>query len=489
MKTIIINVKTSEKRVAVLEENKVLEINIQQPKHKEIVGNVYKGRVIDVLPGMQAAFVDIGLGRNGYIGREQLVSYHLAPPNEKEKSISQLVRQGEEIIVQVTKEGADRKGPKLTGLIEFPSSSLVYLPFGNYVAVSRKMKEEEERDRWRRFGKAYLQNEEGLIVRTACENQDEVKILKELEFGRSRYQSLQKQQEQLKAPSLLFDANNLVDKILLEHRLETIKEIVIDDAQMYRQLKEQLGEEKVSYYRGKENIFSFYGIEKEIERGLKSIVWLENGAYLLIEQTEALTIIDVNTGKFQGKENLRDTVFKVNLAAAKEIAYQLMLRDISGIILIDFIDMKIIDERQKVIQALRSVSQKDRNRVTIHGFTSLGILEITRKKTRNDLSAIIQTNCPTCSGTGRIDSPETVVFKLERELWEQQGMDHDAVWIEATEEVKHVFLGEHNVHKKRLEEALSIKIYITELVSSRHDYTIRQIGSNDEIRARLHPLS
>ncbi|MEH7223101.1 Rne/Rng family ribonuclease [Bacillus sp. JJ1566] len=488
MKTIIMNEKTSEKRVAVIDGNKVIELNIQQPKHKEIVGNIYKGRVIDVLPGMQAAFVDIGLGRNGYIGREQLAAYHLSPPSEKEKSISHFVRQGEEIIVQVTKEGAERKGPKLTGLIEFPGASLVYLPFGNYVAVSRKMKEEEERNRWRRFGQLYLQNQEGLIVRTACENQDETKMLKELEFGRSRYKSLQDQQKKLKPPSLLFDANNLVDKILLEHRVENIKEIVVDDAQTFRQLKEQIGEDKVSIYQGKENIFSFYGIEKEIERGLKPIVWLDNGAYLLIEQTEALTVIDVNTGKFQGKENLRDTVFKTNLTAAKEIAYQLMLRDIGGIILIDFIDMKLNDERQKVIQALRTVAKEDRNRVTIHGFTSLGILEITRKKTRQDLSAILQANCPTCSGTGQIDSAETVVFKLERELWEHQGKDHDAVWIEATTEVTHVFLGDHHEHKKRLEDALSIKIYITELASPRHDYSIRQIGSDDEIKTRLNHL-
>ncbi|MEH7236176.1 Rne/Rng family ribonuclease [Bacillus sp. JJ1562] len=489
MKTIIINVKTSEKRVAVVEGNKILELNIQQPKHKEIVGNIYKGRVIDVLPGMQAAFVDIGLGRNGYIGREQLAAYHQSSPNEKEKSISQFVRQGEEIIVQVTKEGAERKGPKLTGIIEFPGASLVYLPFGNYVAVSRKMKEEEERDRWRKFGQTYLQNQEGLIIRTACEHQEEAKILKELEFGRRRYKSLQDQYKKLKPPSLLFDANNLVDKILLEHRLENIKEIVIDDVEGFRQLKEQLGEEKVSFYRGKEDIFSFYGIEKEIERGLKSVVWLNNGAYLLIEQTEALTIIDVNTGKFQGKDNLRDTVFKTNITAAKEIAYQLMMRDISGIILIDFIDMKLNDEQQKVIQALRSVAKEDRNRVTIHGFTSLGILEITRKKTRKNLSAILQTNCPTCSGTGRIDSAETVVFKLERELWEHQGKDHEAVWIEATEEVAHVFQGDHNEHKKRLEDVLSFKIYITKLTSLRHNYTIRQMGSDDEIKARLNNLS
>lgn len=489
LKTIIINVKTSEKRVAVIEDNKVLELNIGQPRHKEIVGNIYKGRVIDVLPGMQAAFVDIGLDKNGYIGRGQLAAYHLSPPSEKEKSISHFVRQGEEIIVQVTKEGSERKGPKLTGLIEFPGASLVYLPFGNYVAVSRKMKLEEEREKWRKFGQTQLQNPEGLIVRTAAENQDEAKILRELEFERNRYNALQEQQKRLKPPRLLYDANNLVDKILLEHRIENIKEIVIDDAQEFRQIKNQFGEDKVSFYQGKENIFSSYGIEREIDRALKHIVWLDNGAYLLIEQTEALTIIDVNTGKFQGKENLRDTVFKTNIAAAKEIAYQLKLRDISGIVLIDFIDMKQHDERQKVIQALRSVAKEDRNRVTIHGFTTLGILELTRKKTRQDLSAILQTNCPTCSGTGRIDSAETIAFKLERELWEHQGMDYDAVWVEATKDVKHVFQGEHNEHKNRLEAALSFHIYITEKDSPRHEYEIRQMGSNAEIKARLNNLS
>ena len=488
MKTIIINVKTSEKRLAVVEDHKVLELNIQQPTHKEIVGNVYKGRVIDVLPGMQAAFVDIGIGRNGYIGREQLASYHLSPQSEKDKSIAHFIRQGEEIIVQVTKEGTERKGPKLTGLIEFPGTSLVYSPFGNYVAVSRKMKEEQERERWRNFGKTHLKNSEGLIIRTACENKDESIILNELEFQRSRFNSLIEKQKQLKPPSLLFDANHLVAKILLDHQLEHIKEIVIDDAQEYKQIKALLGE-KVSFFRGKENIFSSYGIEREIEKALKHLVWLDNGAYLLIEQTEALTIIDVNTGKFQGKENLRDTVFKTNIAAAKEIASQLRLRDISGIVLVDFIDMKHNDDRQKVIQALRSVAKEDRNRITIHGFTSLGILELTRKKTRQDLSGILQTSCPTCSGTGRVDSAETIAFKLERELWEHQGMDHDAIWVETTADVKQVLLGENMNHKKRLEEALSFRIYVTEIASPRHDYLIRHTGSIDEVEGRLNNQS
>ncbi|MFT4412786.1 Rne/Rng family ribonuclease [Fredinandcohnia humi] len=490
MKKIIMNLANREKRVAVIEKNKVTELNIQQPIHTEIVGNIYKGRVVDVLPGMQAAFVDIGLGRNGYLQRDQLISYHLSPLNEKEKAtkgISSFIKQGQEIIVQVTKEGSERKGPRLTEIIEFPSASLVYSPFGNYIAVSRKMKEEEERDRWRTFGKGHLQSPEGLIVRTSCENREEQDIFTELEYQRRKYQTMVEQQKQKKTPSLLFDANNIVDKILVEYRLENIDEIVTDHSEVYRELNEHIGESNtlVSLYKGKENIFSFMGIEREIEKSLKHVVWLDNGAYLLIERTEALTVIDVNTGKFQGKENLRDTVFKTNIAAAKEIAHQLKLRDISGIILVDFIDMKDKNERQRVMQALRIASGEDRNRITILGFTSLGILEITRKKTRLDISSILQTNCPTCSGTGKIESAESVAFKLERELWELRGTDYEAVWIEATKGVIDVFSGPQQEHRTRLEEVLSIKLFLTEVDSPLHIYKIRHLGTIFEVESRI----
>ncbi|MFS0861714.1 Rne/Rng family ribonuclease [Fredinandcohnia sp. 179-A 10B2 NHS] len=490
MKKLILNVRDREKRTAVIENNKVVEINIQQPIHTEIVGNIYKGRVIDVLPGMQAAFVDIGIGKNGYIQRDQLQSFHLSalPDHEKKaKSISSFVRQGEEIIVQVTKEGSERKGPKLTGLIEFPGSSLVYSPFGNYIAVSRKMKEEAERDRWKMFGKTVLQEPEGIILRTACENKAEERIQIELDYQRRKYRSLHEKQNQVKPPSLLFDASNIVDRIVIEHRLEDIEEIIIDDSHVYRDIKERLGDNSVlvSHFNGTENIFSVYGIEREIEKAQKQVVWLENGAYLLIEQTEALTVIDVNTGKFQGKESLRDTVFKTNQAAATEIARQLRLRDISGIILIDFIDMKDKDERQKIMQALRSASKGDRNRIIIHGFTSLGILEVTRKKVRQDLSAILQVNCPTCLGTGRVASAETVAFKLERELWELRGKDLEAVWIEATKTVIDVFKGDQNVHLKRLEDALTISIYLSVISSPLHTYNIRHTGSQSDVKERI----
>ncbi|MCH1626556.1 Rne/Rng family ribonuclease [Fredinandcohnia quinoae] len=491
MKKVIMNVTTSEKRIAVMENNEVIELHLHQPMHEDIVGNIYSGRVIDVLPGMQAAFIDIGFGKNGFIHRDQLLEYQQSSLPEKEKkSISSFVRQGEEIIVQVTKEGSDRKGPRLTGIIEIPGSYLVYVPNGDYVAVSRKMKLEEERERWREIGETYRRSREGLIIRTVCEKQDDQVILEELKYLRQKYESILARQKQQKPPSILYEANDIVERIFAEQSNEKLVEIVVDDSLVYRQIKERLGEheERVSLFVNKENIFSFYGIDNEIEKALKHIVWLDNGAYLLIEQTEALTVIDVNTGKFQGKENLRDTVLRTNILAAKEIAYQLKLRDLSGIVLVDFIDMKDEGDKQKVIQAFKRASTNDRNRIRILGFTKLGILELTRKKLRQNISELVQMNCPVCSGTGRVGSPETIAFKLERELWELRGMDHEAVWIEATKDVSTVFKGKSNEHTERLEKTLLFKIHITELESPIPSYLVRHFGMNAEIVERIQSI-
>lgn len=482
------NITTREKRIAVIENNEVIDLHLHQPLHEDIVGNIYNGRVIDVLPGMQAAFIDIGFDKNGFIHRDQLQKYqHSTLPDKEKKSISSFVTQGEEMIVQVTKEGSDRKGPRLTGIIEIPGSYLVYVPDGDYVAVSRKMKREEEREHWRVFGETNRSKQEGIIIRTACESKADQVILEELEYSRKKYEGILLRQKQQRPPSLLFEAYDIVERILAGLPNEQLVEIVVDEPYLYKQIKEKLGEQgsKVSLFVNKENIFSYYGIESEIERALKHIVWLDNGAYLLIEQTEALTVIDVNTGKFQGKENLRDTVLRTNILAAKKIAHQLRLRDLSGIILVDFIDMKDEGDKQKVIQAFKRASNDDRNRIRILGFTKLGILELTRKKLRQNISGLVQTNCPVCKGTGRVESSETIAFKLERELWELRGMDHESVWIEATKDVHSVFKGENNKHLERLETTLLFKIHMTELESPIPTYLIRHIGTNATIMTRI----
>jgi len=489
LKKLIFNISTSEKRLAVIEHNQVTELRIQQPTEEETAGNIYSGRVTDVLPGMQAAFVDIGVGKNGYIHRNQLLDYHLSDlPEEVKnaKSISSFVREGQEMLVQVMKEGVGGKGPKLTGIIEIPGTHLVYLPKGNYVAVSRKMKTEKERERWRVFSQEVCEEMEGLIIRTASENQSTEVIVQEINKLRRRYDEIVTLQKSKKAPALLYDTNNLVHSVLQEIPLQQIDEIIVDDFKTFTEIKDHYhGIESLHYYREKENIFSHYEIEHEIDQSLKRVVWLKSGAYLIVEKTEALTVIDVNTGKFQGKTNQRDTVLKTNIEAATEIARQLRLRDIGGMILVDFIDMKSEADQKKVISAFKESTQDDRNRVRVLGFTQLGILEVTRKKVRPSLDETLRVDCHQCSGDGRVMSNETIAYRLERRLWELREMEHEAVWIETTSEVKKIIEGNNKEHLKELEDHLRFTIKITPNESLSDTFSIRQLGSVVEINERI----
>ena len=492
MKKLIINGNTTEKRIAVIENEEVVELRILQPNQLDTAGNIYSGRVIDVIPGMQAAFVDIGLGKNGFIHRDQLLAYQLSPLSHEAKtakSISSFVQQGQEILVQVVKEAAGGKGPKLTGIVEVSGSRLVYIPNGNYIAVSRKMKSEEERNRWKEFGNEHTEGNEGLVIRTACEDQQETEAVEELNSLRKTYDEIVTLQTTSKAPALLHDTNHFIDSILHEIPRNQISEIVVDDLKALNRIKQhETGIEDhfmLHFYNGKENIFTHFGIDHEIEKALKKIVWLKSGAYIIIEKTEALTIIDVNTGKFQGKTNLRDTVLKTNIEAGIEIARQIRLRDLGGMILVDFIDMKIESDKKKVMNAVIEATKNDRNRVRVAGFTQLGILEMTRKKVRQSLSETLQTHCTECAGTGRVFTDDSVAYMLERELCEYKGMEHDAVWVETTEAVKHVMEGKDKLQLKVLEQNLHFSIHLTVNQSLRHSYVIRHLGSQQEVMDRI----
>lgn len=491
MKKLIFNLRTTEKRAALIDGNEVVEIQVQQPAFKEIIGNIYAGRIVNVLPGMQAAFVDIGIGKNGYIHRDHLLSYHLSPLAESEKKnkgISEFAHIGQAVIVQVFKESFDNKGPKLTEIIEFPGEKAIYLPQGNYVAVSRKIASPAERDKWRHFGESICAQPEGVILRTACEGSREEEISVEFTKLKESYENMvQLHSSEKKIPSLLHEENDLAERLVREMPEGGIDEIVVDEFIAFKQMKEKLAgrEIKLEYYSGKQDIFSFYGLEHEVEKALKRIVWLKSGAYIIIEQTEALTVIDVNTGKFSGKNSMRDTILKTNAEAAKEIARQLRIRDIGGIVVIDFIDMKEAADRNKVYRSLSEALADDRSRTRIAGYTGLGKMELTRKKARHSLAAVLTEDCPVCAGTGRIMSKETAAFKLERELWEYQGSDHEGVWVEATRGVIECFAGGNESHLKRLEEALRFKIILTEKHGPAHQFHIRQFGSVKEIKARL----
>ncbi len=488
LKKLIVNVINTEKRIAVIEDGQVVELKVQQPSEKEHVGNIYSGRITDVKQGMQAAFVDIGTDKNGFIHRDHLLSYLQSPqPNEEKnkKSISSFASEGQEILVQVVKEGVGGKGPRLTGMIEVPGSYLVYLPHGKYIAVSRKMKSEAEREEWRIFGQQVCQSDEGLIVRTACETASKTVVLEELDRLRKNYQQITRLQKQKKPPSLLHETDILVEKLLQEIPSDQIEEIIVDDFNVHKSLKENYPSIRIERYQGKENIFSFYKIEHEIERALKRIVWLKSGAYIIIDKTEACTVIDVNTGKFQGKSNSRETAVVTNIEAAKEISRQLRLRDLGGIILIDFIDMKSESDRQKVIKAFYETSRNDRNTTKVLGFTQLGILEVTRKKTRQSLAETLLSTCSSCDGKGMIFSMKSLAFQLERELFELQGSIHEAVWVETSREIKAVVEGEGIAHLKRLEERLGLSVFFTVSEHRKHDYEIRHIGSEDEVKKRI----
>ncbi|WP_100333353.1 Rne/Rng family ribonuclease [Bacillus alkalisoli] len=435
MKELWMNIKGTEKRIVLKEDGKLTELFFSRPTYKQIEGNIYLGRVLNVLPGMQAAFVDIGEGQPGFIHRDHLSSYQASftPKAEKEKtSISKWVHQGEAIIVQVLKEGDGNKGPKLTGIIEFTSEHVIYQPHGRFKSVSKKMKK-EEREKWRELANSWCTKEEGIIIRTNAEGKAVSLIEKELTDLQQQYIDLQKKSQNRKAPSLLFEDNDFIGKTIKDIGIEEIHKIYIDDSTTFQFLKNHNA--PVHFYNGKENIFSHYGIEQEIEKVRKKIVWLPSGGYIIIEHTEAMTVIDVNSGKYTGKTNFQETATLINKEAATEIARQLRVRDIGGIIIIDFIEMKSDKDRNVVLSTFKEETKKDKAIVVPVGFTELDLLQITRKKRREPLTNLLKQSCEACHGAGRVLSAETVAYQLEREL-SSVSTDIEAVIVETTSNVK-----------------------------------------------------
>jgi len=462
LKKLIVNYLTREKRFALIADQRVEKLVVNQPKHTSSVGNIYVGTVTKVLPGMNAAFVEIGEEKNGFIQRDKLDSFVLSnevKDQKEKKSISAFVHQGERLLVQVEKDSTGTKGPRLTGIIELSGNHLIYMPKGKYIAISKKVDQHEIREKWRLFGYQLKQDEEGLIFRTSCENASDQAIGDELNELRNQYHGLEVKAKAAKKPMKIYEQDHFLVELVAEIKpLVNQVEVIVDDHYLMEKLQNLYPSLLISLYTGKENIFSVYKLEGEIEKALKRVVWLENGAYIVIDEVEALTIMDVNTGKFSGKNDLADTVLKTNILAAVEAARQFRLRDLGGMILIDFIDMKTDEERNKVINVIMNEIKKDDRRTKIIGFTPLGILQLTRKKTKVSISEALTDKCPVCEGTGRIPSPETVAFRLERELYEYRNRDIDEVVIELTEEVKREFSGVQDIHKYRLEEILDFSL-------------------------------
>jgi ribonuclease G len=438
---LIVNSTMHETRVAMLENNNVVEIYIDRKKERGVVGNVYKGRVIKILPGMQAAFVDIGLEKSSFLYVSDIDNHfnhyaQMMPDTEYEEEglegevagihqktpIEDLLKEGQEIIVQVSKEPIGSKGARVTSYVSLPGRYLVYMPSVDHIGISRKIENETERERLKEAVKRIKEPDEGYIVRTVSEGKSDEEFLADKEFLNRLWVNIQKKAEKASAPCLLHSDLDLVFRVIRDLFTSEIDRMVIDSTTEYQRVKEFLTnflpnlQDKIDLYEEPEPIFDAYGVEVEISRSLKRRVWLKSGGYIVIDHTEALVTIDVNTGRFVGKRNLEDTIFKTNVEAAREIAYQLRLRNIGGIIIIDFIDMEEKKNQQLVFNALSKALQNDRAKTTIYEISELGLIQMTRKRVRENLGRILMEPCSYCEGEGFIKSKTTVCYDIFREV-------------------------------------------------------------------------
>ncbi len=429
-KEIVVDINPYQTRVVLLEDDAPSEIYIERRGHERLVGNIYCGKVQNVLPGMQAAFVDIGLERNAflYAGDIQVDRSDFQFEDNKSEvrigpaNIRDIVKPGQEIMVQVLKEPVGTKGARVTTHITLPGRTLVLMPTVNYVGVSRRIGDEEERARLRSALDEVKPADMGVIVRTAAEGKTADEFKSDIVFLERLWQRIQQKMKLVSAPRLLHAEEPLIFRTIRDLFTPDISRLVINDKEFYERVQivaniisPQL-KDRVVLYQGEEDLFDRYDLESKIDKSLSRKVWLNNGGYIVIDQTEALTSIDVNTGRYVGTDNLQETITEANCQAAKEIARQLRLRDISGIIIIDFIDMEDIADKERVLDTLKAELKKDRTKSNVLGITQLGLVEMTRKKMRQCLGNTLQVTCPYCHGDGRVLSPETIVLKVRKTL-------------------------------------------------------------------------
>ena len=441
---IIINHTPMETRVAVMEQSQVTELYYEREKEKGVVGNIYKGKVVKVLPGMESAFVDIGLEKAAYLyvddvlpdftvfddydDQEPLRSGNNGSRNhgnsrkEKRQPIDQLISEGQEILVQVSKGPIGTKGARITGHLSIPGRNLVFMPTINSVGVSRQINDDSERQRLKEIVNRLKPDNSGFIIRTVAEGRNEDEFASDINYLVSLWDGILERYQNTKAPSLAYEDLNIIYRVLRDLLSSDVRRLVVDEEQEFRGIRAFLKEYLPRYqsiadhFFRRQPIFDFYGIEEEIDRAMAPKVWLRSGGYLVINQTEALTAVDVNTGRFVGKVSHEETILKTNMEAVQELVYQLKLRNIGGIIIIDFIDMESQQNRQKVYQALKDELRHDKARSKILQISEIGLVEMTRKRDRENLGRLLSSPCPYCDGTGRIKSLSTICFELFRDI-------------------------------------------------------------------------
>ncbi len=512
---LIINVTPYETRAALLENGTVAELYIERRHETGIVGNIYKGRVQRVLPGMQAAFVDIGLDRSAFLyvndvshdhkrdydlflkDGSDLVEMPKAEPAgddlietedvfeyvfpkrvaSGEVHIEDILREGQEVLVQVTKGPLGTKGPRITMYPSLPGRHLVFMPTVDHVGISRRIEDEKERDRLKKIIERIKPSHSGFIVRTVSLGKWEKEMKADMDYLIKLWNEIQNRYERSSAPALLHQDLNLTLRLIRDIFTQDVQRLVIDSKEEYEKallfietfmprLKHQ-----VVFYDHKEPIFDAYRIEVQISEALGRKVWLKSGGYIVIDQTEALTAVDVNTGKFVGKRNLEETILKTNLEAVNEIVCQLRLRNIGGLIIIDFIDMERKDHREKVYNALVESLKSDRARTNILKISELGLVEMTRKRTRDSIVRTLCEPCPYCEGRGYVKSKHTICYEIFRQIQRESGtLQGTTLLLRIHPEIANLLYDQEHEIIERIEKELNKKI----LIATRHDFHIEQ---------------
>ncbi|KEA63272.1 Cytoplasmic axial filament protein CafA and Ribonuclease G [Marinobacterium lacunae] len=461
---ILINFTPMETRVAVIENGMPQEIYIERAKRRGIVGNIYKGKVVRVLPGMQAAFVDIGLERAAFIHVDEVVDQSQSAEGRANLSIAHVLREGQSLLVQVTKDPIGTKGARLTTHLSIPSRYLVLMPGSSHIGVSQRIEDPEERERLRSLIQKLSTSEEeespghGFILRTVAEQVSEAELAADIQFLVRLWDSIQSRIAKASAPSAVYEDLPLNMRALRDMAHAGVERIRIDSRETFqkavdfcRSLVPEI-ESKLEYYPGERPIFDLFNVEEEVQKALGRKVELKSGGYLIFDQTEAMTTVDVNTGAFVGHRNLEETIFKTNLEAATAIGRQLRLRNLGGIIIIDFIDMEDVDHQRQVLRTLERVLEKDYAKCKVTGVSELGLVEMTRKRTRESLEQVLCEPCQQCEGRGSIRTPETVCYEIFREILRQhRAYDTDSYLVLANQRVVDYLLDDASDHVAELE--------------------------------------
>ncbi len=467
---LLINVTPSETRVALIEHSSLQEVHVERIAKKGIVSNIYLGKVIRVLPGMQAAFVDINLDKAAFLHASDIRSRLITNQENNDNEVADirtLVHEGQYLMVQVVKDPIGTKGARLTTDLTIASRYLVMMPNATHAGVSQRIESDKERHRLKRIVSEHCDDEGGFIVRTAAEGAGEDELNHDALFLKRVWAKVQQRKRRKQINMPLYQDLNLASRIIRDFVGGGLERIRVDSKLSYQELKDFTEEfvpeiaQIIEYYPGEQPIFDLFATEIEIQRALQRKVELKSGGYLILDQTEAMTTIDINTGAFVGHRNLEETIFNTNIEATQAIARQLRLRNLGGIIIVDFIDMNNNEHKKRVLHSLDMAMSKDKVKYSISNFTSLGLVEMTRKRTRESLEHILCDECPVCDGRGHLKTVETISFEILREVVRvNRAYDADKFIVYCSPTVSESLMNEGYNHLAELEVFIGKQIKV-----------------------------